>query len=76
MQVLFLVWVIWAATNAGGTPAECRGLTGDERELCNDANDVGTTIGVGLLIGLWAVTDFILALTYLIYRLANRPPRY
>ncbi|MFE1455633.1 hypothetical protein ACFW7K_11615 [Streptomyces sp. NPDC058735] len=75
MQVLFLIWVILAATSASGTPEECRGLTGDDLELCKDAGDVGTTIGVGLVIGLWLAADFVLALTYVIYRLASRQPR-
>ncbi|MFF0889978.1 hypothetical protein [Streptomyces sp. NPDC003456] len=75
VQLLFLAWVIWGATTADGTPAECRGLTGDDQDLCNDAHDVGTTIGVGLVIGLWVAVDFILALTYVIYRLATRQPR-
>lgn len=75
VQLLFLAWVIVGATGASGTPEECRGLTGDDLDLCNDANDVGTTIGVGLVIGLWVAADFILALTYVIYRLASRQPR-
>lgn len=75
VQLLFLAWVIVGATGASGTPEECRGLTGDDLDLCNDANDVGTTIGVGLVIGLWVAADFILALTYVLYRLASRQPR-
>ncbi|GAA2636565.1 hypothetical protein GCM10010307_33490 [Streptomyces vastus] len=75
VQILFLILVIVGASTGSGTPEECRGLTGDELELCEGANDVGTTIGVGLMIGLWIAVDFILALTYLIYRLARRQPR-
>ncbi|GAA2908597.1 MULTISPECIES: hypothetical protein [Streptomyces] len=75
MQILFLILVIVGATSGSGTPEECRGLTGNDLELCEDAGDVGTTIGVGLMIGLWVAVDFILALTYLIYRLASRQPR-
>ncbi len=36
--------------------------------LCNQH----TTIGVGLIVGLWAAADVILGFTYLIYRLASR----
>ncbi|MEV5352100.1 hypothetical protein [Streptomyces sp. NPDC052693] len=75
VQILFLAWVIFGAASAGGTPEECRGLRGDELQLCENAGDVGTTIGVGLVIGLWVAADFILALTYVIYRLASRQPR-
>ncbi|WP_206324222.1 hypothetical protein [Streptomyces sp. HNM0574] len=75
IQVLFLVWIIWAVASSGGTPEACRGLTGDDLQLCKDANDVGTTIGVGLVIGIWVAVDFILAVTYGIYRMARRPSR-
>jgi hypothetical protein len=36
------------------------------------AGEVGTTIGVGLVIGVWLGVDFLLGLTYGIYRLAKR----
>ncbi|MGC0205101.1 MULTISPECIES: hypothetical protein [Streptomyces] len=75
MQILFLIWVITGAATSSGTPEECRGLTGDNLELCEDANDLGTTIGVGLIVAFWVAADFILALTYAIYRLASRPRR-
>ncbi|MGK5446450.1 hypothetical protein [Streptomyces radiopugnans] len=74
IQVLFLIWVITGAAS-GDTAAECAGLTGDELELCEDAAGVGTAIGVGVIIFLWAAVDIILALTYLVYRLATRQPR-
>ena len=75
VQILFLIWVITGAATSSGTPEECRGLTGDNLELCEDANDLGTTIGVGLIVAFWVAADFILALTYAIYRLASRPRR-
>jgi hypothetical protein len=75
VQILFLIFVIVGASTGSGTPEECRGLTGEELEVCEAAGDVGTTIGVGLIIGLWVAVDFILALTYVIYRLASRGPR-
>ncbi|SEQ71590.1 hypothetical protein SAMN04487983_1007167 [Streptomyces sp. yr375] len=75
VQILFLIWVITGAASGSGTPEECRGLTGDNLKLCKDASDVGTTIGVGLIIGLWAAADIILGFTYLVYRLATRQPR-
>ncbi|MFF9772670.1 hypothetical protein ACF1HJ_03150 [Streptomyces sp. NPDC013978] len=72
IQLLFLIWVITGAANASGTPEECRGRTGDALQLCEDASDVGTTIGVGLIIGLWAAVDVILGFSYVVYRLASR----
>jgi hypothetical protein len=50
-------------------------MTGDALKTCKDAGDVGTTIGVGLIIGLWAAVDVILGFTYVVYRLASRRPR-
>ncbi|CAM5331272.1 hypothetical protein SALBM311S_07663 [Streptomyces alboniger] len=72
VQILFLIFVIMGATSGNGTPEECRGQTGDALKLCEDAGDVGTTIGVGLIIGLWAAVDAILGFTYVVYRLATR----
>ncbi|MCX5559301.1 hypothetical protein [Streptomyces sp. NBC_00038] len=75
VQILFLIWVIAGAASGSGTPESCSGLTGDSLQLCKDASDIGTTIGVGLVIAFWVATDFILALTYVIYRMASRQPR-
>ncbi|MFG2127615.1 hypothetical protein ACGFNV_07420 [Streptomyces sp. NPDC048751] len=72
VQIAFLIWVITGAASGSGTPEDCRGLTGDDLKLCEDAGDVGTTIGVGLIIGLWAAVDVILGFTYVVYRLATR----
>lgn len=72
VQILFLIWVIMGAASGSGTPEECRDLTGDALKLCEDAGDAGTTIGVGLVIGLWAAVDVILGFTYVVYRLAGR----
>ncbi|MBA5221509.1 hypothetical protein [Streptomyces griseoaurantiacus] len=72
IQILFLIWVITGAASGSGTPKDCRGLTGDNLKLCEDAGDVGTTIGVGLIIGLWAAVDVILGFSYVVYRLATR----
>jgi hypothetical protein len=41
----------------------------------NAASDAGKGIGVGLIIGLWVAADFILGVTYGIYRLASRGNR-
>jgi hypothetical protein len=72
VQILFLIGVVMGAATGSGTPEECQGQTGDALQLCEDANDVGTTIGVGLVIGLWAAVDVILGFSYVVYRLASR----
>ncbi|MFE1797763.1 hypothetical protein ACFW9L_16555 [Streptomyces sp. NPDC059517] len=75
VQILFLVWIISGSVSASGTSNDCQGLTGDALSLCEDAGDVGTAIGVGLIIALWAAVDIILGISYIVYRLATRPPR-
>ncbi|MFC8096892.1 hypothetical protein [Streptomyces sp. NPDC057301] len=69
---MFLIWVIAGAASGSGTPEECQGLTGDSLKSCEDAGDIGTTIGVGLVIAFWAAIDVILGVTYAVYRLARR----
>ncbi|WP_327392569.1 hypothetical protein OG533_19760 [Streptomyces sp. NBC_01186] len=75
VQLIFLAWIIIGGMSGSGTPAECRGLTGTELQNCKDAADAGTTIGVGLIIVVWAAVDFILLATYAVFRLAKRRPR-
>ncbi|MEU3052296.1 hypothetical protein [Streptomyces griseus] len=71
VQVLFVIWMITGVNSASGAE-DCGGLTGDALQLCRDGNDVGTAIGVGLIIALWAAVDVILGITYGVYRLARR----
>lgn len=40
--------------------------------LLAGASDTGKAIGVGLIVVIWVVVDFLVALTYGIYRLARR----
>ncbi|MFF8387302.1 hypothetical protein ACF053_27175 [Streptomyces kanasensis] len=70
MQLLFLIWVIMGTVSGAGTPEDC-GTLG--QPVCNDAENLGTAIGVGLVIALWAAADIILGITYLIYRISRRP---
>jgi len=72
VQIVFLLWVILGANSGSGTPAECRGLTGQDLQNCKDAGNVGTTIGVGLIIALWAAVDIILGISYFVFRLGSR----
>jgi hypothetical protein len=71
VQVLFIFWIFAGANSASGGPTgDCGSLS---KAACNDAQDIGTGIGIMLVVGLWLVTDFLLAVTYGIYRLAKRP---
>ncbi|WP_030769879.1 MULTISPECIES: hypothetical protein [unclassified Streptomyces] len=72
VQILFLVGIIAAVNDAPDLPDSCVGMTGDALRLCKDSGEVGTAIGVGLLIALWAAVDIILATTYGIHRLSRR----
>ncbi|MFF9051763.1 hypothetical protein ACF09Z_11525 [Streptomyces erythrochromogenes] len=72
VQLFFLVWIIAALNGADADPEACAGLTGDALQVCRDAGDVGTALGVWLLVAFWAAVDVILATTYGIYRLGRR----
>jgi uncharacterized membrane protein len=69
VQVLFIIWIIAGASTGAGTPEDCTGLS---EEACNTASDIGTSIGVALVVGIWLVVDFLLAVIYGVYRLATR----
>jgi ABC-type Fe3+ transport system permease subunit len=69
VQLIFLLWVLLGAQSGAGTPDDCGTLS---REACNDADNAGTAIGVGIVIALWAAVDIILGITYAVYRLARR----
>ncbi len=69
VQVLFIAWIVIGLTSAGGTPSDCEGLS---QQACNDAESIGAGIGVALIVGVWLVVDFLLAVIYGVYRLAKR----
>ncbi len=70
IQAIFLVWIITAIARSSGDATDCGTLTQQE---CNDAKDVGTGIGVFGIVIFWLIIDFLLGVTYVIYRLAKRP---
>ncbi|MGC5531740.1 hypothetical protein [Streptomyces sp. SR-10] len=70
VQALFLVWIITGANS--NDHASCEGMVGDALTTCQNAGDVGTAVGVGLIIALWVAVDIILGITYGVYRLARR----
>ena len=69
VQALFIIWLIVGISSASGPATDCGTL---DQPSCNDAESVGTAIGAGLIIVFWAIVDFILAVTYAIYRLTKR----
>jgi hypothetical protein len=69
VQVLFIIWIIAGAGGSSGDATDCGSLS---QETCNDAEDIGTGIGVAIVIVFWVVVDFLLAVIYGIYRLAKR----
>ncbi|MBP0454055.1 hypothetical protein J5Y04_31610 [Kitasatospora sp. RG8] len=73
VQALFVIWIITGSVNSTRSAGKsCAGLTGQDFTNCINAGHVGTTIGIGLIVGLWAAVDIILGITYLIYRLSRR----
>lgn len=58
VQLLFLIWLISALVVVGGAPDAAAGA--------------GATIGAGLVVAFWVAVDFILAVSYWIYRVAKR----
>jgi hypothetical protein len=70
VNILFLVWIIGGIASSGGTPQDCGTLS---EQTCNDAEAVGTAIGVGIIFFLWALTDVILGVVWLVTRPKRRP---
>jgi hypothetical protein len=62
-NLIMLIWVIAGAASGSGQPSDCGTL---DAQTCNDAQNVGTAIGVGLLIGLWVAGDIILGILWLV----------
>jgi hypothetical protein len=69
IQVLFLIWII-AGTNSAQHANHCD-QQAQLQNLCQQATDAGTAIGVGIIVVLWCVVDVILGITYLVVR-SNR----
>ncbi|MGW0424098.1 hypothetical protein [Streptomyces sp. NPDC003015] len=71
VQALFVIWIS-VGVNTAGDSNDCSGLTGDALQLCRDAGNAGTAIGVGLVIALWVAADVILGISYLVFRLSRK----
>lgn len=85
VQIIFIIWLIVGlhgnATHINPqVAAECAhgkaASMGMSQSQCvsylGGAAKAGTAIGAGLIVVVWVVADFLLAVTYGIYRLASR----
>lgn len=70
IQGIFLFWLIFGITTFGDAPADDCGTL--DAQTCQDAADVGTTIGIGIILALWAAVDVILGVTWAIIHWARR----
>jgi hypothetical protein len=61
-------FMIAGVNQASGVSAECKNDVTLGTKLCNDAQDAGTAIGVGLLLGLWFVGFIVLSLVWFMSR--------
>ncbi len=68
VQAIFIIWIIGGLSTANDA-TNCGSLS---EQACRDAGNVGTGIGVLLIVGLWMVVDFFLAITYLVVKMARR----
>jgi hypothetical protein len=62
VQLLFIVWIFGGVASVS-SDAECAD---------NAACAVGAGIGAFMILVLWAIVDFLMAVTYAVYRLATR----
>jgi hypothetical protein len=84
VQVIFIIWLVAGTASTGGginasVVAQCHqqaASMGMTQAQCvsylGGAAKTGTAIGAGLIVVVWVVVDFLLAVTYGIYRLARR----
>jgi len=70
VQVLFLYWII--AGTASVASESCTGLTGDDLDICQAGTAIGASIGIGLIIVLWAFVDVILGIIWLVTGRSSR----
>jgi len=66
VQALFLIWIVGGNVSAAGEAAQYAD------QVSRDAAAVGTAIGTGLIIGLWATVDVILGIGRGIWVLSTR----
>lgn len=86
IQVIFIIWLVTGTTSSAqgihpdvvrkcheqANIASWGSVTACENAL-GGASKVGASIGAALVVAVWVVVDFLLGITYGIYRLARRP---
>jgi hypothetical protein len=84
IQATFIIWLIAGTASTGGgihasvvaqchTKAAGMGMTQAQCvSFLGGAGKVGTSIGAALIIVVWVIVDFLVGLTYGIYRLVRR----
>lgn len=76
VQVLFIFWLIAGVSGAGDAVAEsCSPDKLSEyftKADCEAASQVGAGIGFAMVLVLWAIVDFLLAIVWLVVKLARR----
>ena len=70
IQLLFVIWIVSGAVATGSTATDTGGVLTQEEAIT--ARDAGAAIGVLLIVGLWAVVDLILGITWAVVKLARR----
>jgi hypothetical protein len=65
INALFLIWVIAGVASGSGHATDCGSL---DQNTCDSASHVGTAIGVGIIVFLWAAADLILGVIWLVTR--------
>lgn len=69
-DALVLLWLVVGVNAADNAGEDCRG-----EELCENANDLGTALGAGFVVFLWAAGAVILGVVRLVAnRSGPRPP--
>jgi len=69
VNLLFLIWIIAGVAGSSGHATDCGTL---DQSTCDAARNVGTSIGVGIVIGLWVAVDVILGIIWLVTRSSKR----
>lgn len=69
VQVIFIIWIITGIATSSSPDCSNSGL---DVQSCKDAAATGTAIGVGLIIGFWAVVDVILGMIWLVVHFARK----
>src|SRR5262245_30034226 len=71
VQGLFLWWVIAGLHSAGQTTADCANQP--YADACQPGAAIGTTIGMGMVILLWALVDVILGVIWMVTNKTRSP---